>query len=724
MLRRARPGARRAAAACVLVCLAVLAPPPAAAEPAAERGAPAFAQAARAVVDPQPAPYAVVPAGAVTVTALLAGVAPGAVGTITVNGQPAPTTVTAEPGGLRVSAPATVAHGGNPVLVRAATTEGAVLVERSWQIEASAATVDRLAGDDRIATAVAIAQRLVPDGATTGDAFLARADDFADAVAAAPPATALGAPVLLTPPDALHDVTATELQRLLSADGTVHLLGGEAALSRDVAVQVTLLGFRVVRHAGPDRYATAAELAALVPGRGDPDAADARSLGAVVARGDLAWPALLGGVVAATQGRPLLLTPSDALPQGTREELREAGDVLVLGAVGDGVRAELSALPGIRPAFATAEAPDALARETVTFLAPTAAALLTAEATVADALAAGPLAAALRAPLVPVAGPRLSDAAYRTVAASGPATVLALGGTAAVADSAVADAVTARLDGLDGPGATLEPEAGTTLDPLAFSLANTPGRGPLATAAFHVTLAGREVPGTTTVEGPVARWQAGRLPDVPREVPLDVVVTGVLVEGAHARHVLAAFTHIAVLQDVAGPNGFVIAGGTSEVIGSGPLRRFTIEVEPGTGWEPQDVAAIAEAWLLDPVHGWASQGTRSLQRVDDAAAAHIRVVLAFPATVDRFCGAVGLGTGGRLSCWDGRRAMLNLDRWNTAVPHFSEVDRYRGYLVNHEVGHGLGLGHQGCPGAGQLAPVMLQQSKFLNGCVANPYPYP
>ncbi|MFI6333170.1 DUF3152 domain-containing protein [Micromonospora chersina] len=68
-----------------------------------------------------------------------------------------------------------------------------------------------------------------------------------------------------------------------------------------------------------------------------------------------------------------------------------------------------------------------------------------------------------------------------------------------------------------------------------------------------------------------------------------------------------------------------------------------------------------------------------------------------------------------------------LNRWRRSVPDYinskTELTLYRYYINNHEVGHELGKNHEACPGKGQPAPVMQQQTYGLKGCVANPWPY-
>ncbi len=116
----------------------------------------------------------------------------------------------------------------------------------------------RLAGPDRYATAVAIAQASF--AAPVDAVFLASGEAFPDALAGGPAAAKLASPLLLTQHDRLPASVLTELQRLSPA--TVYLLGGTAAINSSVSDTLTGQGFTVSRLSGADRYATSAAIAA------------------------------------------------------------------------------------------------------------------------------------------------------------------------------------------------------------------------------------------------------------------------------------------------------------------------------------------------------------------------------------------------------------------------------------------------------------------------------
>jgi hypothetical protein len=175
-----------------------------------------------------------------------------------------------------------------------------------------------------------------------------------------------------------------------------------------------------------------------------------------------------------------------------------------------------------------------------------------------------------------------------------------------------------------------------------------------------------------------------------------------------------------------GTGSVSVVDSTSAVYGSGPLERFVVEVEDGTGVDGAGFAAAVEATLADP-RSWGNGGRMSVQRVGAAEAAagsyDFRVSLVSPGSMETYC--PGVGTGGYTSCRYGERAVINLARWETAVPDYAgDISTYRQYVVNHEVGHALGNGHEQCTGPGQVAPVMQQQTLGLQGCTKNAWPYP
>ncbi len=172
-----------------------------------------------------------------------------------------------------------------------------------------------------------------------------------------------------------------------------------------------------------------------------------------------------------------------------------------------------------------------------------------------------------------------------------------------------------------------------------------------------------------------------------------------------------------VLGDLKRTGRFVVAAGPPPVAAQRRLFRYTVEVEQGLPVVPGSLAAVVDATLADK-RSWGGEGY-TFRRVSSGG--DFRVLLATPATVDRLCAP--LDTGGEVSCRNGQYVVLNAKRWLIgAATYGADLASYRRYMINHEVGHALGHGHVRCPGPGRLAPVMLQQTLGLDGCVPNPWP--
>jgi hypothetical protein len=120
-------------------------------------------------------------------------------------------------------------------------------------------------GADAIGTSIAISQQEFPTGGSARAVVLARSDFFADALAGGPLAAAVDGPLLITPgasmSSALDPGVEVEIERALPVGDTVYVLGGDLALSPDIDATLEGLGYRVVREAGVDEYATAVDIA-------------------------------------------------------------------------------------------------------------------------------------------------------------------------------------------------------------------------------------------------------------------------------------------------------------------------------------------------------------------------------------------------------------------------------------------------------------------------------
>lgn len=470
------------------------------------------------IEQPEPGPHEVVPAGSVTVTAQVHAAVEDA--EVRLDGDQV-TAEVADDEPATITAETSVEPGVREVTVTAETGEGTA--ERSWAVTVVDVEVARHAGADRIETAAAVSGTLHPEDGQADAALLARADEFADALVGAPLAASAGGPLLLTDGDALADAVADELSRTLGEEGTVRLLGGTAALDEAVAEAVADLGYDVERHAGPEdtgRFGTAVDIAEAV---GEADTA-------LVASGEDFPDALAASAVAAAEEWPILLAPaSGSLPAVVGDHLADRGyDALHLiggtAAVDDEVAEELAQHAPLERVHGADR--FATAREVaVTFRAEAEHVALASGGSFPDALAGSVHAASHDAPVLLTDQDRLPEASGTAVTAAEPATLHVYGGTAAVGEHAVGDALRRLGDRGDLAVSELSPAAGAQVDELdAITVTFDDAVDPEASAVV-VEMAGHEV--TAAAEDTDGERTLTVRPEVPLSLlgtPREVVV--------------------------------------------------------------------------------------------------------------------------------------------------------------------------------------------------------
>jgi hypothetical protein len=169
-----------------------------------------------------------------------------------------------------------------------------------------------------------------------------------------------------------------------------------------------------------------------------------------------------------------------------------------------------------------------------------------------------------------------------------------------------------------------------------------------------------------------------------------------------------------------GPGVFRIAADLDPDASTDGATTYTVEVEESLPFDVRRVAAIV-ADTLDDERGWRGVLGVELEQVGPDDDPDLRVRVATPGTTDELC--YPLLTRGQVSCRNGDLVLLNALRWTVGIPDYDgRLALYRTYLVNHEVGHALGRSHVSCPGPGEPAPVMMQQTYGLGECRRNAWP--
>ncbi|HZQ57981.1 MAG TPA: cell wall-binding repeat-containing protein [Acidimicrobiales bacterium] len=164
--------------------------------------------------------------------------------------------------------------------------------------------VTRLAGGDRIGTAIAISQATFPTAGSAKAVILTAAYNFPDALAGAPLAAAKDGPVLLTTPGELSPATLTEIERVAPTGSTVYVLGGDAAIAATIDASLTAAGYVPQRIAGANRFETSVKIAEAL---GSPTTV-------LLATGDIFADALSAGPAAASVHGAVLLTDGPVMP--------------------------------------------------------------------------------------------------------------------------------------------------------------------------------------------------------------------------------------------------------------------------------------------------------------------------------------------------------------------------------------------------------------------------
>ena len=179
-----------------------------------------------------------------------------------------------------------------------------------------------------------------------------------------------------------------------------------------------------------------------------------------------------------------------------------------------------------------------------------------------------------------------------------------------------------------------------------------------------------------------------------------------------------------------GSGKFDAVPGVAKAPGKGQKYTYRVDVEQGLGLDGELFAQAVQKTLNDD-RSWAHDGARTFERIYSGRPDFV-ITLASPGTTADWCAKSGLDTTeDNVSCDSAatERVMINAYRWaQGSTTYGDQIHAYRQMLINHEVGHRLGYSHVTCDKNGELAPVMQQQTKFLNHdgirCRANPWPYP
>ncbi|MBV7274500.1 cell wall-binding repeat-containing protein [Clostridium sp. PL3] len=191
-----------------------------------------------------------------------------------------------------------------------------------------AAAIQRLSGEDRVDTALAIAKATY--AGKVSKVILASSENYPDALTGSVLAYKLNAPILLGGSDeADQDKILAYLKDNMDSTGTVYVLGGTGVVSKDMEVKINGIGFQnITRLGGADRFETTAKIAdTLGAAEGTP---------IVIVSGENYPDALSISSIAAMKQYPIFMVNKNEIPEIEKKaiSLIKPSKVYIIGAEG------------------------------------------------------------------------------------------------------------------------------------------------------------------------------------------------------------------------------------------------------------------------------------------------------------------------------------------------------------------------------------------------------
>lgn len=145
---------------------------------------------------------------------------------------------------------------------------------------------------------------------------------------------------------------------------------------------------------------------------------------------------------------------------------------------------------------------------------------------------------------------------------------------------------------------------------------------------------------------------------------------------------------------------------------------YDVYFDKTLGIRQQPVLEKIRSVLMDK-RGWRRLGYNFEYNFDKRSKDIITICFVKESYIEEVCNFKGL------SCADLRdnTIYINVNRWRRGSKRSGlDLDSYRTYVINHEIGHLLGRGHAKPGKHGTKVPVMVQQTLGIGGCRPNPWP--